>query len=583
MNVLIVTTEYGEKAGGLALSCKKTTEIIQGFCENVFVEKVDGSPLDMIIDGGYDKTLRQKFSDAYKVDYIINKYKNFNIDYVLSYGAGKNATTSTIISKKLGAKLVIVLCGTDINLSMYSSELMTMNRFAFENAYAVIAKSNEMLKTAKTLYNNSMCKYILIPNFYEKTEIPKFKVLDSSCVSFATGAKYLNEKKGIYALLRGFVKYLCKYNRNDKLFLFGNVDEDLLVQYKKYLIKNNVEQNIIFEGDLKRLDYKKRLEQIDVYIQSSFYEGCPNSIIEAVDSGEFILTSDTGFFAEKLRDSFPESIITDLNEDNLADCIYDYISWISKNDNRNKIYELFHSITTKERIEQLWRDVFKIDSIPCKLFGRDLNAVMFHDINNRFSGVDYPLKAFEELALLVKSKGYKYVSMRDYIQARNKENLIVCTFDDAYESVYYNAYPVLKKLGFSATIFVNTDLIGQSNDWNTKDEVVRIHATMDMLRVMNSDGMEIGSHSMKHICLTRLSQTQLEESLCKSRELLEREFGRVSTFCYPYGVFNNYVKNQVAKYYDYAFSVDIGCCNLENDRYCLVRMVPEELKKRLKE
>ena len=41
---------------------------------------------------------------------------------------------------------------------------------------------------------------------------------------------------------------------------------------------------------------------------------------------------------------------------------------------------------------------------------------------------------------------------------------IVLTFDDAYGDFYYNAWPLLRKYGFRATVFVPTDYVGGSAD-----------------------------------------------------------------------------------------------------------------------
>ena len=582
MKTLFITMEYGDSFGGLAYSSKKTVELFKEMGITVFLEKLDLSLSERIVSGGYDKTLKERFSVAIMIDNIISKYKNETINYVIAYGGGKNAELSTIIAKKLQSKLIVVLCGTDINLSMYNSTLRESNRFAFEYASSIVAKSQEMLDNAKSVYFNARCNYCVVPNFYDNAEYPCLKSVNFECISFATGAKYLNEKKGIYALICGFGKFLKKYNRDDKLYLYGKIDTDLFIQYDKYVKDNKLESNIIFESDFERSAYQSILKTKDVYIQSSFYEGCPNSIMDAVDAGMYILTTNTGFFAEILENQFPNNLCENHNEDSMADSLHAFVEWISEKDERLKIFEAFHSATEKRKIISLWSNLFKISNKSNLLNDNIVNAVMFHDINNRFSGVDYPVAAFKELALLVKNMGYRYVSMKDYIASQNKENLIVCTFDDAYESVYYNAYPILRELGFSATVFVNVELMGLTNDWNTKDECIRVHATLDMLREMYAGGIEIGSHSLKHICLNRLSQTELEKTLKLSKNALEEEFGNISTFCYPYGVFNDYVKNKVSEYYDYAFSVTIGGSDEIKDRYQLVRIVPEELRKRLK-
>ena len=60
-------------------------------------------------------------------------------------------------------------------------------------------------------------------------------------------------------------------------------------------------------------------------------------------------------------------------------------------------------------------------------------------------------------------KLYQHERMTD------RSRWIVCTFDDGYESIKSNVAPILKEYGFTATIFVNTSIIGKNNSWNWKD------------------------------------------------------------------------------------------------------------------
>ena len=96
---------------------------------------------------------------------------------------------------------------------------------------------------------------------------------------------------------------------------------------------------------------------------------------------------------------------------------------------------------------------------------------------------------------------------------------------------------------------------------------------------MQVAGWEIGSHGMGHYNLLRLSQTELEDCLYESKQILSHEFGDVRSFCYPYGEHKKYISTMVSKFYDVAFAVDVGGSNWARDRYQMVRVVPEELKK----
>jgi peptidoglycan/xylan/chitin deacetylase (PgdA/CDA1 family) len=63
--------------------------------------------------------------------------------------------------------------------------------------------------------------------------------------------------------------------------------------------------------------------------------------------------------------------------------------------------------------------------------------------------------------------------------------------------------------------------------------------TEDQLKAIASDSIVVGSHSMTHPLMTKLSPEQLRGELLGSREKLEKMLNRrVSLFSFPYGAFN---------------------------------------------
>jgi peptidoglycan/xylan/chitin deacetylase (PgdA/CDA1 family) len=57
---------------------------------------------------------------------------------------------------------------------------------------------------------------------------------------------------------------------------------------------------------------------------------------------------------------------------------------------------------------------------------------------------------------------------------------------------------------------------------------------------MAKAGMEIGSHTCSHPDLTTLSYQQQRDEMTESKQILESIIhGKISSFAYPYGKFNN--------------------------------------------
>ncbi len=123
------------------------------------------------------------------------------------------------------------------------------------------------------------------------------------------------------------------------------------------------------------------------------------------------------------------------------------------------------------------------------------------------------------------------------------QKTVVITFDDGYESVYRYAYPVLKRLGFAATMFVYTDFIGSRDalTWPQMDEMWRAGV------------MDIQSHSKTHRNLTerRADETDavyrqhLDVEAKQPRSVVEKNLGgagvKVRHYAYPYGDANEAV------------------------------------------
>lgn len=111
------------------------------------------------------------------------------------------------------------------------------------------------------------------------------------------------------------------------------------------------------------------------------------------------------------------------------------------------------------------------------------------------------------------------------------------TFDDGYSCVGKYAAPILKKYGFSATVFIVTSGVGKSNIWDASDGR-KVLPLLDWatLRQLKSDGWEIAGHTQSHPHLNSIDDSMAISELSESRRLLEEQIrDQVETFCYPYG------------------------------------------------
>ena len=114
---------------------------------------------------------------------------------------------------------------------------------------------------------------------------------------------------------------------------------------------------------------------------------------------------------------------------------------------------------------------------------------------------------------------------------------LVVTFDDGYENVLLNGLPALSDVGFSSIIYLVHDRIGGMNEWDAGSGI-RMERLMGrgQIREWLAAGQEIGSHTLTHPFLTKLSPDRAREEIFASKKRLEDLFGReIEHFCYPYG------------------------------------------------
>lgn len=123
--------------------------------------------------------------------------------------------------------------------------------------------------------------------------------------------------------------------------------------------------------------------------------------------------------------------------------------------------------------------------------------------------------------------------------AANEKGYVTFTFDDAPETTYTDAYPILKEYGYPATVYVNTKHIGEPW-WYIK---------WDQLKELQKNGWEVGSHAHEHDRLTDLSREALISSLKVSVEILEDKGFTPTSFASPFGDFNENVIREAKKHF----------------------------------
>jgi len=177
---------------------------------------------------------------------------------------------------------------------------------------------------------------------------------------------------------------------------------------------------------------------------------------------------------------------------------------------------------------------------------REVPVVMYHRVAKDGPAELAPYRiapeAFERQLAWLQRHGFHSMSLDDYFELwfiRNTRNIpgkpIVLTFDDAYADFYHNAWPLLRRYGFGATVFVPTDYVGGRADWDNAYGAPAQIMSWDQIVELNGRGIHFGSHSCCHKRLTELSKPDVLEDAINSRKILNDRLGsEVSGYCYPY-------------------------------------------------
>lgn len=147
--------------------------------------------------------------------------------------------------------------------------------------------------------------------------------------------------------------------------------------------------------------------------------------------------------------------------------------------------------------------------------------------------------------------GYTTITFKDYsLFLENKINLpkkpIIITFDDGYESIYNEVYPIMENYGMTGVIFALGDKEIKYSLWDFPNIEPQPLLKEQQLIELHEAGFEIGSHSLTHPDLTTLSREKAWDEISRSRMLLEILLGApVSSFAYTYGKSNPLIKELV--------------------------------------
>jgi len=164
------------------------------------------------------------------------------------------------------------------------------------------------------------------------------------------------------------------------------------------------------------------------------------------------------------------------------------------------------------------------------------------------------INSFKKQMIFMKKMGYQTIGFKDLNNNNNKKKFII-TFDDGYENIFINAFPILMRLGFKATCFIIANKIGHYNQWDINKNNFKKMKLMnfDQINEWLRNGFDVGSHTMDHLNLIELNNENKNHQIINSKKFFKDIFNlKIESFAYPFGSYDDETLNIIKKHYDYA-------------------------------
>jgi peptidoglycan/xylan/chitin deacetylase (PgdA/CDA1 family) len=223
-----------------------------------------------------------------------------------------------------------------------------------------------------------------------------------------------------------------------------------------------------------------------------------------------------------------------------------------------------------------------LEAAQRRLIRRGVPIFAYHKIAEPTAGTRDPFlyvspKRFNEQLLALRRAGLISEMLDEIGQFETSAGRAIITFDDGFASALRNGLEILARHQFRAIQFLVAGSLGKQNDWDVaKGDVPEPLMDEAQIRDWLAAGHHIGSHSLTHRNLRHLNPAEMREEIFASKKLLEDRFGiEVQHFCYPYGSWNQTVRELVIESgYRTACTLEFGVNDTNTPAHELRRIYP---------
>jgi peptidoglycan/xylan/chitin deacetylase (PgdA/CDA1 family) len=209
---------------------------------------------------------------------------------------------------------------------------------------------------------------------------------------------------------------------------------------------------------------------------------------------------------------------------------------------------------------KLWRLLGRISStigISSRIQGGSNVVLMFHHVGAENQGLS--VEGFQKVLEFVE-ENFEIVDIPEVFE-KSEERRAAITFDDGYQNMFENAYPLLKEKNLPFTVFLNSEFITEGGkafpeQLKNQEKIVNL----DQAKELAEDELaNVQNHGRHHRDLTKISGEELSDEINGSKEELEKLLDiEIESFCYPYGHYDEEAVRAASENQGYCLTVDRG-------------------------
>ena len=186
---------------------------------------------------------------------------------------------------------------------------------------------------------------------------------------------------------------------------------------------------------------------------------------------------------------------------------------------------------------------------------------MYHRFEeNKYPSTNIRSKIFKKHLKEINNLEIEFITFekfKEIIKTNIEKNYLLLTIDDAFESFYLNAWPILKKGEIPFILFVSTREVGNNG-----------YMTWKQIKEVSENSLAtIGNHSHSHDYLADWKDDKIKSDLETSVKIFKKKLGySPRIFAYPFGEYSSSLKKIINDLnFQFAFGQHSGVIDQTKD------------------